>query len=71
MGIQPASNPFRILAAGDRFIAPSLFAREVIARLGGRVQVSEMELPWPDEAFHAVAEVNEASGDEESLRDAT
>jgi D-3-phosphoglycerate dehydrogenase len=67
VGIQPPSNPFRILAAGDRFIAPSLFAREVIARLGGRVQVSEMELPWPDEAFHAVAEVNEASGDEESL----
>jgi D-3-phosphoglycerate dehydrogenase len=62
-----SDSPFRVLAAGDRFITSSLFASEVKSRLGQRTTVAEIELPWPDEAFHTVAEVHEASGDEELM----
>lgn len=58
---------FSVLAAGDRFIEPWIFGAEIVDRLGPRVAVAELELPWPDEPFGAVAEVGEASGSEDEL----
>ncbi|MFE2943039.1 NAD(P)-dependent oxidoreductase [Streptomyces sp. NPDC059255] len=70
-GISMTSPPsFSVLAAGDRFIRPVIFREEIVARLGSRVAVTELELPWPDEPFGAVAEVNEASGGEDQLIEA-
>ncbi|MFB7251323.1 NAD(P)-dependent oxidoreductase [Microbacterium sp. NPDC056234] len=59
--------PFRVLAAGDRFIRAGLFRSELEDRLGDRVAVEELEFEWPDAPFGAVGEVDEASGDEDSL----
>ncbi|MFC7343925.1 NAD(P)-dependent oxidoreductase [Saccharopolyspora griseoalba] len=64
------SPPFPVLAAGDRFIRSAIFRAEITDRLGSRAAVSELELPWPDEPFGAVAEVDEASGSEDELIDA-
>lgn len=61
------TSPLRVLAAGDRFITPATFRRELETRLDGRITVTELELPWPDEPFHRVAEVDEASGDEDTV----
>ena len=59
--------PFRILAAGDRFIRADLFRAELENRLGDRAAVAELEFAWPDEPFGPVGEVDEASGDEDTL----
>lgn len=66
----PSRPPFSVLAAGDRFIKPEILGDEIADRLGSRVAVSELELPWPDEPFGAVAEVGEASGSEDELIEA-
>jgi D-3-phosphoglycerate dehydrogenase / 2-oxoglutarate reductase len=72
----------KILAAGDHFVSPELFARELAAELGGGPgrgsaggpvgghTVAELTLPWPLTPFGPVAEVTEASGDEETMIDA-
>lgn len=57
----------RVLVAGDRFIRPSIFRNALAESVGDRITVSELELPWPDEPFGAVGEVDEASGDEEEM----
>jgi len=59
-----------VLAAGDRFILPQLFSDELHAALGPDIQVRTLELPWPDVPFGPVANVNEASGDEQLIIDA-
>ncbi|MBP0458757.1 2-hydroxyacid dehydrogenase [Streptomyces montanisoli] len=62
----------RILAAGDHFVAPDLFARELAAVLGedhGHT-VAPLTLPWPLTPFGPVSEVDEASGDEDTMIDA-
>lgn len=59
-----------VLAAGDRFILPQLFSSELHAALGHDIEVKTLELPWPDVPFGAVANVNEASGDEQLVIDA-
>ncbi len=64
------SAPIRVLAAGDRFILPAIFRDAVMAELGESASVSELEYPWPDEPFGDVAEVSEASGDEDSTIEA-
>jgi D-3-phosphoglycerate dehydrogenase len=53
----------RILVAGDHFVTPSLVA----AALGPGCEVTSLTLPWPYEPFGPVAEVDEASGDEDTL----
>ncbi|MCD2497959.1 MULTISPECIES: NAD(P)-dependent oxidoreductase [Microbacterium] len=57
----------RVLAAGDRFIRASLFRDAVAAAVPEPVEIRELEFAWPDEPFGRVAEVDEASGDEEQL----
>lgn len=57
----------RILAAGDHFVAPELFTRELTAEIGTEHSIAELLLPWPITPFGPVAEVEEASGDEEAM----
>lgn len=57
----------RILAAGDHFVTPELLTRELTAEIGTAHTIDEMRLPWPLTPFGRVAEVDEASGDEETL----
>lgn len=57
----------RILAAGDHFVAPDLFTRELTAEIGDGHRIDELLLPWPLTPFGPVSEVDEASGDEETI----
>lgn len=57
----------RILAAGDHFVAPDLFARELTAEIGTDHTIDQLHLPWPLTPFGPVSEVDEASGDEDTL----
>lgn len=57
----------RILAAGDHFVAPDLFAGELTAEIGDGHPIARLRLPWPLTPFGPVAEVEEASGDEATL----
>ena len=60
----------RVLVAGDHFVTPALVTDALRARLGDRLVVSTLTLPWPHEPFGPVAEVDEASGDEQELIEA-
>ncbi|MDX3850166.1 2-hydroxyacid dehydrogenase [Streptomyces sp. AK02-01A] len=57
----------RILAAGDHFVAPELLTRELTAAIGTGHTIDELLLPWPLTPFGPVREVDEASGDEETV----
>jgi D-3-phosphoglycerate dehydrogenase len=57
----------RILAAGDLFVRSSLFVDALHRQLGTGHEITSLELPWPVEPFRAIAEVDEASGDEDHL----
>src|SRR5690349_22979725 len=58
----------KILAAGDRFIRPSVFRASLERALGDRpAEITELEFAWPDVPFGRVGEVDEASGDEDQL----
>ncbi|MFJ4923823.1 2-hydroxyacid dehydrogenase [Streptomyces sp. NPDC088725] len=57
----------RILAAGDHFVAPDLFTRELTAEIGAGHSIGQLLLPWPLTPFGPVSEVDEASGDEEDM----
>ncbi|MFC7861341.1 2-hydroxyacid dehydrogenase [Arthrobacter koreensis] len=60
----------RILIAGDHFVLNSLL-REALSRHAPDLhEPAELTLPWPVEPFHRIAEVDEASGDEDQLIDA-
>ncbi|MEU8134172.1 2-hydroxyacid dehydrogenase [Streptodolium elevatio] len=56
-----------ILAAGDHFVAPDLIARELTAEIGTGHRIDQLCLPWPLTPFGRIAEVDEASGDEETI----
>jgi D-3-phosphoglycerate dehydrogenase len=60
----------RILAAGDHFVAAELIRRELVAEIGPDHTIDELRLPWPHTPFGTVAEVDEASGDEETMLNA-
>jgi D-3-phosphoglycerate dehydrogenase len=60
----------RVLVAGDHFVTPALVTDALRARLGDRLVVSTLTLPWPHTPFGPVAEVDEASGDEQELIEA-
>jgi D-3-phosphoglycerate dehydrogenase len=60
----------RVLAAGDRFVLPELLAGALSAELGAAADVRRLELPWPVVPFGPVAEVDEASGDEDTMIEA-
>ncbi|HEY8482761.1 MAG TPA: 2-hydroxyacid dehydrogenase [Spirillospora sp.] len=60
----------RVLAAGDRFVLPELLADALEAELGDAAEVRRLELPWPVVPFGPVAEVDEASGDEDTMIEA-
>lgn len=59
-----------ILAAGDHFVRTSLLAGAVRAEIGDDADIRTLDLPWPVEPFHPVAEVDEASGSEDELIEA-
>ena len=56
-----------VLAAGDLFVRPVDLEKALRSHADIHWDVSHLTLPWPDEAFGAVAEVDEASGDEDQL----
>ncbi|QSB15811.1 2-hydroxyacid dehydrogenase [Natronosporangium hydrolyticum] len=60
----------KLLVAGDYFVTPGLVSAALADRVGEAVAVTELTLPWPHEPLRDVAEVSEASGDEERLVDA-
>jgi D-3-phosphoglycerate dehydrogenase len=59
----------KILLAGDDFVRNTQL-RGAIADAGVSAEFVEMSLPWPQVPFGPVAEVEEASGDEEAVADA-
>lgn len=65
-----APSTHRVLAAGDLFVRPQDLEAALRAHNDLDLQVSHLTLPWPDEPFAPVAEVDEASGTEEQLIDA-
>ena len=60
----------RVLAAGDRFVLNSLFADALRREIPDKLEIRELELPWPDEPMGPVAEVDEASGTEDEMIEA-
>lgn len=56
----------KILAAGDYFMKPALFA-EALRAQQVTSELAELHLSWPLEPFGPIAEVNEASGTEDEL----
>ncbi|MET7284543.1 2-hydroxyacid dehydrogenase [Streptomyces sp. NPDC005573] len=65
-----SADPLRVVAAGDRFVLPSLIGEAVADELPGACEVRELTLGWPLEPFGPVAEVSEASDAEDELVDA-
>lgn len=62
--------PVTVLAAGDHFVLPSLLADAVRAEVPDELDVRELTLPWPLVPFGPLAEVDEASGDEDTMIEA-
>lgn len=60
----------RILIAGDHFVLNSLLREALSRHTPDLPDPTELTLPWPVEPFHRIAEVDEASGDEDELIDA-
>jgi D-3-phosphoglycerate dehydrogenase len=60
----------RLLIAGDHFVTPELVRTAVAERVGDAVSVTTLTLPWPHTPYCRVSEVDEASGDEETLIEA-
>lgn len=59
------TSSVRVLAAGDRFVLPSLITAALARQ--AHCDVRELTLGWPLEPFGPVAEVREASGTEDEL----
>ncbi len=57
-----------VLAAGDYFVAPEVFA-DALRNRGGEheLHIDHLQLPWPVEPFGPVGTVQEASGTEQQL----
>lgn len=60
----------RVLLAGDHFVLNRLLEEALRHEVRDDLDVRTMTLPWPVEPFGPVAEVNEASGDEDELIEA-
>jgi D-3-phosphoglycerate dehydrogenase len=56
-----------ILAAGDHFVLNPLLVKALRDEVGDGPEIRELTLPWPVEPFGRVAEVDEASGEEDAL----
>lgn len=60
----------RVLVAGDHFVLNRLLEEALRSEVRDDLDVRTMILPWPVEPFGQVAEVSEASGDEDELIEA-
>lgn len=60
----------KILTAGDHFVLNALLRDALARHAPADVDISELTLPWPVQPFHAVGEVDEASGTEDELIEA-
>jgi D-3-phosphoglycerate dehydrogenase len=63
------NHPCKVLLAGDGFVTNTLLEDALRAEGFGpdKVEMTYWEVPWPYQPFGPVAEVDEASGDEETL----
>ncbi|SNS99511.1 D-3-phosphoglycerate dehydrogenase [Asanoa hainanensis] len=57
----------RVLVAGDHFVTNDLLTAALRGRVGPHVEPRTLLLPWPLTPYGRVAEVDEASGDEDEL----
>ena len=57
----------RVLVAGDHFVTNELVIAALRDRIGAGFDPRTLTLPWPLHPFGPVAEVDEASGDEDEL----
>jgi D-3-phosphoglycerate dehydrogenase / 2-oxoglutarate reductase len=60
----------QLLIAGDHFVTPDLVTSALLKRVGPAFDVRTLTLPWPHTPFGRIAEVDEASGDEDELIEA-
>lgn len=60
----------KVLVVGDRFVTSGLISDALKQRAAHDLEISTIDLGWPIEPFSDVAEVNEASGDEQELAEA-
>lgn len=61
-------SPTRVLIAGDHFVTDALVLDALRAELGAdAVAPTVLTLPWPYQPYGPIAEVDEASGDEDEL----
>lgn len=60
----------KVLAIGDRFIGSDLIVEALNKEVGGGLEISTLDMPWPVEPFRRIAEVDEASGSEEPVIEA-
>jgi D-3-phosphoglycerate dehydrogenase / 2-oxoglutarate reductase len=59
-----------VLAAGDLFVTPELFARELRAAVADELDCRALTFPWPIVPFGPVGNVHEASGTEREMIEA-
>lgn len=59
--------PTKVLVIGDHFVTPQLMIDALRDRLGDTIEIASRTLPWPHTPFGPVAEVDEASGDEDEV----
>ena len=57
----------KILTAGDHFVLNPLLRDALARHAPADVEIRELTLPWPVQPFHAIGEVDEASGTEDEL----
>lgn len=60
----------RILVAGDHFVTTELLNEALHREAPGKLDVTELTLPWPVTPFGRIGEVDEASGSEEQMIEA-
>jgi D-3-phosphoglycerate dehydrogenase len=57
----------KLAVLGDHFMSPELFATALREATSADLELTGTTLPWPLEPYGRIAEVDEASGDEESV----
>lgn len=66
--VEENSRAAKVLAAGDGHVHSRLMVEALEREMGaGEIEIATLDLPWPQQPSREVAEVNEASGEEDEL----